>query len=256
MEHDPGWEYERYCAATEAEIVGLAALISDADPAAPVATCPEWTLARMTKHLGIVHRWAEYIVRTGAPGRVDQRDIDAGLPATADAYPAWLGDGGTRLVATLRAAGPDAPVWAWGTDQHARWWARRMLHETTVHRADAELALGREPEIDADAAVDGIDEFLALLHYGRRTSGGLAELPSGGETVHLHATDRDGEWMITLGPDGMTWQRGHGKGSVAVRGPAATLLLFAYGRVRPDDERLTVFGDRDLLATWQEKTAL
>jgi uncharacterized protein (TIGR03083 family) len=235
VEHDPGWEHERYCAATGAEIARLAALISDADPAAPVLTCPEWTLARMTRHLGIVHRWAEYIVRTRAPGRVNQRDIDAGLPATEDAYPGWLDDGGALLVATLRAAGPDAPVWAWGADQHARWWARRMLHETTVHRADAELA---------------------LLPYGGRTSAGLAELPSGGETVHLHATDRDGEWMITLGPDGMTWQRGHGKGSVAVRGPAAVLLLFAYGRVRPDDERLSAFGDRDLLATWQEKTAL
>jgi uncharacterized protein (TIGR03083 family) len=249
-------DFEGYCAATEAEIAGLAELVGGADLGTPVPTCPEWTLARMIKHLGIVHRRTEHVVRTRATGPVDQRSIDAGLPAAEAGYPQWLAAGAAPMVAALRAAGPDAPVWAWGPDQHARFWARRMLHETTVHRADAEFALGREPEIDAEVAADGIDEFLGMLLAVPRVRDRLAGLGRDGETIHLHATDHDGEWMITLTPGGMTWEHGHGKGSAAVRGPAALLLLLAYGRVPLDDVRLTVFGDPELFRTWQENAAL
>jgi uncharacterized protein (TIGR03083 family) len=131
-----------------------------------------------------------------------------------------------------------------------------MLHETMVHRVDAELSLGIEPSLDPVAAADGVSEFLANARLGSRPSQRLTELPAG-QTVHLHATDDgqdfDGEWLISLGGDvGYTWSHGHAKGTVAVRGPAALLLLLTYGRVRPDDERLTVFGDASLLATWQD----
>ena len=30
----------------------------------------------------------------------------------------------------------------------ARYWARRMAHETAVHRADGQIALGQRPQID------------------------------------------------------------------------------------------------------------
>jgi hypothetical protein len=78
----------------------------------------------------------------------------------------------------------------------------------------------------------------------------LRKLGRAGETLHLHATDHHGEWMITLGPDGVSWERGHGKGSVAVRGTTSDLLLLTYGRLRPDDERFAVFGDQELLSSW------
>jgi hypothetical protein len=38
-----------------------------------------------------------------------------------------------------------------------------MLHETTVHRADAELALGVEPVISPAVAVDGGSGLFANL---------------------------------------------------------------------------------------------
>jgi uncharacterized protein (TIGR03083 family) len=129
-----------------------------------------------------------------------------------------------------------------------------MLHETTVHRADAELSVGIAPEIDPVVAADGISEFLQVVRMGSRPSKRLAELPSG-HAIHLHATDdglgESGEWLISLADGDFTWSHGHAKGTVAVRGPAALLLLLAYGRVRPDDERLTVFGDEAVLASWQ-----
>ena len=105
-------------------------------------------------------------------------------------------------------------------------------------------------------AADGIEEFLANLPSARRPSEHLASLPAGA-SLHLHATDADGEWLIRFAGDGgVEWSRGHAKATTAVRGPVAELLLFTYGRVPGTDPRLTVFGDPALLEAWQEKTAL
>jgi uncharacterized protein (TIGR03083 family) len=128
-----------------------------------------------------------------------------------------------------------------------------------VHRVDAETALGLDPSVEAAVAADGIDEFLATAPHGSRPAKRLAELPAG-QSIHLHATDvglgEAGEWLISMGEggctDGYTWSHGHAKGSLAVRGPAALLLLLAYGRIRAGDERLTFFGDESLIASWQE----
>src|SRR5262249_52451545 len=127
--------------------------------------------------------------------------------------------------------------------------------ETTVHRADAELASHVQPVIDASVASDGIDEFLSNLPSARRPKEHLAEFPAG-QSLHLHATDGDGEWLIRFTDSGIEAERGHAKATTAIRGSLTLLLLFTYGRVRATDERLTVFGDEGLAALWQEKTAL
>jgi uncharacterized protein (TIGR03083 family) len=248
-------EHEEYCTRAEAEIARMARVAAGAAPETPVPSCPEWDLGKLVKHTGIVHRWATMIVATRAAERVPQNALDVGLPAERAQYPQWLAAGATPLVTALREAGPGVIVWTFTGDRDTSWWARRMLHETTVHRVDAELALGLAPELDAVAAADGIDEFLATGPTGSRISPRVAQLP-GGQTIHLHATDEGlgeaGEWLISLGDNGYAWSHGHAKGTVAVRGPAALLLLLVYGRLRPGDERLRVFGDESLLATWQE----
>jgi uncharacterized protein (TIGR03083 family) len=248
-------DHEWLCAGTEAEIARMASVTAGMKPDAPVPTCTGWTAAKLVKHTGIVHRWAERIVATRASDRIEQRDLKVGLPADEAAYPRWLAAGAAPLTAALRSAGPDTAVWAWGAEHSSGWWARRMLHETTVHRADAELALGAWPDIDPAVAADGIEEFLANLPAARRPSARLPELPAG-ESLHLHATDFDGEWLIRFDGGTVTWSRGHEKASAAVRGPVAALLLFTYGRIPGSDARLTVFGDAGLPGTWQEKTAL
>jgi uncharacterized protein (TIGR03083 family) len=248
-------DHEWLCARTETEIARMASATAGADPGTRVPTCAGWTIARLVKHTGIVHRWAERIVATRASARIEQRDLEAGLPADEAAYPQWLAAGAAPLAAALRSAGPDTAVWAWGAEQRSGWWARRMLHETTMHRADAEFGLGAWPDIDPVVAADGIEEFLANLPTARRPAEHLAELPAG-ESLHLHATDSDGEWLIRFDGSGVEWSRGHEKASAAVRGPVAALLLFTYGRIPGSDARLTVFGDAALLGIWQEKTAL
>ena len=66
-----------------------------------------------------------------------------------------------------------------------------------------------------------------------------ARLTGHGETVHLHQTDGDGEWIVTLG-DRITVERGHTKADTAVRGTGSDLLLMLWRRVPPS--QLEVLG--------------
>lgn len=239
-----------YCDAVAAEVRRFGDVIASADLNTPVATTPPWSLAKLLKHIGTIHRWAGQMVQTNAQERLDFKLLDLHLPPDEAAYPSWFAAGGEQLVATLRAADPDAPMWAWGADHHARFWMRRMAHETSMHRVDAELALGRQPALDAAIAVDGIDEFLENLPHAAYFAPNVKELRGNGESIHFHCTDTEGEWLIELQPDGFRWEHGHGKGSAAVRGAAADLLLLMYGRRKHGEGGFEVFGDSSVLDRW------
>ena len=244
-----------FCEAGEAEIAALAAVVADVpDLSAEVPTCPGWTVADLAGHTGSVHRWATSIMVSHADSRTPLPEPQTPW-SSADELAEWLAAGAKPLFTALRWAGPVTPVWTWGPGRTSGWWARRVVHETAVHRADAELAVGvAAPVIDPVVAADGIDEFLFNLPSARRPYQHLASLPTG-SSLHLHATDADGEWLVRFTESGIAWERGHTKATVAVRGPVATLLLFTYGRVAPADPRLAVFGDSALLDAWQQKTA-
>lgn len=247
-----------HCTHLTAEITAFADLVAQADLTVPVPSCPGWDLAALVAHQGRVHRWAERTVATRAQARIDGAGLEERPPTGVDAA-SWLRDGGDRLVATLLAVDPDEPIWAWGTDQHARFWSRRQLHETAIHRADAELALGRDPVVDPAVALDGIDELLDNLPAAGYFATATTELRGNGETIHLHATDgagRAGEWMITLLPDRFEYAHAHGKADVAVRAGTGDLLLLVYNRRSADDPRFEVFGDRSRLDFWLTRSAL
>jgi uncharacterized protein (TIGR03083 family) len=245
-----------FCERAEKELSAFASVVADApDIDADVPTCPGWTLAGLARHTGTIHRWATEIVATRATRRIAAPEA-ASPWESAGGYAEWIGGGAVPLLDTLRAAGPLTAVWSWGPGRTSGWWARRVLHETTVHRADAELATGvTDPDIDPAVAADGIDEFLFNLPSARRPYRHLAELPTGA-SLHLHATDADGEWVIRFTDSGIAWERGHEKATTAVRGPVAALLLFTYGRRAAGDPRLAVSGDAALPGLWQQKTAL
>lgn len=245
-------EHPEYVAATAAEIVRFADLVANADLDAPVPSCPGWDVAKLTRHTGSAHRWATQIIAIRATEAVSPRDLDLGLPAQRTGIPAWLAAGAAPLRAAL-AVDPATTVWSWGPEQSVGFWARRMLHETTVHRADAQLALGLEPEIEPAIAADGVGEFLANVPSlaGDR----IRALGGAGQSLHLHATDAPGEWTITLTPDGFTWDAGHGTATVAIRGTVTDLLLCVYGRRRPHDaDRYEVFGDASVADRWLAAT--
>jgi uncharacterized protein (TIGR03083 family) len=254
VSNEAEWKYQDYCDALEAEATHFADVVRGVDPATPVPSCPGWTIADLIKHHGSSQRRAAYVVQHSSQEPVLSHDCRADLPDDPAGYAPWFAAGTRPLIATLRAADPDTPVWTNGADQHARYWARRILYEAVVHRADAELALGREPRIQPRVAADGIEEFLTNIQCFPWVAESLRELEADGETLHFHSTDYEGEWIVTLNGGAFSWERGHKRATVAVRGTASDLLLLAYGRFAAS--RFTVIGDDQLLAQWLSKSAL
>jgi uncharacterized protein (TIGR03083 family) len=220
----------------------LADLAALADPDAPVPTCPGWTLRDLVAHTGGVHRWAAALVRGDAGA-----DPDAELEAPTGDPVEWFRAGHAALVAALRAAPADLATWSFlPAPSPLAFWARRQAHETAVHRADAEVAVGSP---DAAAAfppafaADGIDELLTgfLARPGR--------LRSTPEYRLLVAPDDVPErWLVVVGPDGTRTERGTGPAGCTLRGPAGLLYLFLWNRV----PAVPVDGDAALAARWRE----
>jgi uncharacterized protein (TIGR03083 family) len=252
----PRWEPSAYVEAVRVEIGRMADAVRGVHPATVVPTCPDWTIAQLVRHTGTVHRWAGQMVRDRATERLDTRTLDLGLPDDPGEYAEWLAAGAAPLVAAFSAADPDAAMWAWGADQHARFWPRRMLHETTVHRVDAELATGVAPRVDGAVAVDGIDELLENLPSAAYFRPRVAELRGHGESIGLRSSDRDDRWLIRLEPDGFRWERGDGAATVTVTAGTGDLLLLVYGRRALRDDRFELVGDVPVLERWLERAAL
>jgi hypothetical protein len=102
------------------------------------------------------------------------------------------------------------------------------------------LATDRTTPVDRALAVDGIDEFLDVFLPEADTTRNL-----GNGTIHLHATDGEGEWLLTVDGAETQVERGHAKGDVAVRASASDLLLMLWRRVSPSG--LDVLGDAPVL---------
>ena len=132
-----------------------------------------------------------------------------------------------------------------------------MAHETAVHLADAELAVGRDVRIAADLAVDGIDEWLGFA-AGPDDQSQPLPLPAEGQTLHVHVTDDPldgaGEWLVRRTREGLAVEPGHAKADVAVRGPAAPLFLTLMRRLPAAECGVEVLGDQELFAYWLEHT--
>ena len=237
-------EYADYCTALRREGHALTAAASGAGVDAPVVSCPEWKIADLLGHVGRLHRWVASIVEAVGDDPSDHWS-DAEPPPPADRLE-WF-DGGVDLVTdALARVGPTTPAWSWTTDRTAGFWARRQANETAVHRWDAQTATGNTGPIEHALAVDGIDEYFGLIPFWKRAP----ELNGAGESMHLHATDGDGEWFVRLAADGVVVTNEHAKADVALRAPASDLGLFLYGRVAPTVGE--VFGDASLLERWQQ----
>jgi uncharacterized protein (TIGR03083 family) len=248
-------EHKRNLDATAVEIATMAAGLDGADMSTPVPSCPEWDVAELTRHTGRVHRWVRHLVSTRATQMVRWKDIPMDVPDSSQHLPAWLAAGAEPLVAEL-SVDPSTAVWTFSPDQTVGWWGRRQLHETVVHRCDAQLALGVEPTVETEIALDGIDELIRglLPHSGAPKK--LAALGRAGDSLHVHATDGAGEWTVVFTDSGFTAEAGHSKSTVAVRGTATDLLLLLWNRRTPDGPRFETFGDGELLAAWLRATVL
>lgn len=159
------------------------------DLGSPVPDCPGWTLADLGRHLGVVHRWASDIVRSGElAGRTEPPSDPAAL---AD----WLAEGASALLDALATTDPQRPTWTFGPPPRlARFWSRRQAHETTMHLRDAQRAVGVVTPLDATVAADGIDEVLTVF-FGRQVrSDALRPIE---QPIGFAVTDADvGPWVL------------------------------------------------------------
>ncbi|ATL31087.1 maleylpyruvate isomerase N-terminal domain-containing protein [Streptomyces formicae] len=258
-------------AAIAAESARFAEVIEGADLATPVPGCPGWTLLDLVRHAGSVQRWFAVLLRQSVQEPPRAREVDLRLPAGDEGWPGWLRAGAAEAADVFGSTDLDAPMWTWGADRHARFWVRRMLFETLVHRVDAEAALGLPSTIDPALAADGVDEFLVNLPFATPFAPGVARLRGAGETIRFRRTDvadsadsmdpvvSAGEWLVRLGPDEFgvvreaAGDREH-PAAATVAGPAADLLLLLYGRTDRADAAFEVSGDEALLARWSDNS--
>jgi uncharacterized protein (TIGR03083 family) len=208
---------------------GLAlARAAEAQPSAAVPAAPGWDTTALLRHVGTGFARATVVLRTGTMQRPSPED---GMltDAPSDGVGGWYREALEALTGELRAIDdPDRPVYAFAPGhQRAGFWPRRMAQEATIHRVDAEQATARPVgAIDPAFAVDGIDELLTVFVPVLSA----ARSPADGTTVHLHATDADGEWLLRFVPGDVVVEEHHAIADVAVRGPAPSLLLWLWGR--------------------------
>ncbi|MEM8705650.1 MAG: maleylpyruvate isomerase family mycothiol-dependent enzyme [Actinomycetota bacterium] len=217
--------------------------LSAATPDAPVAACPGWTTTDLAVHTATVHRRVAAI----CDERATTPPTSPGPDAPSDDPFAWCHDAVDIVADALVGIGADEPVWTW-TDRHdGGFYHRRMIHETVVHRWDAETAVGAPAEIDPIIAADGIDELMSVgMRF--RSSGVPIDYPSG--SVALLATDTGHRWSL-VAVEGVL---GVGRDDAAITatdatltGRAAALLLSLWGRGGDDAEPR---GDAAVAAAW------
>src|SRR5258706_8285931 len=137
-----------------------------------VPTCPGWTLRELVHHLGRTHLWAAAHIEQARPTPLsdeEQEALWATMPADTDVLD-WYAATNARLVAAMVAAPADLACWSFlPAPSPLAFWARRQAHEAAIHRADAELAIGRPYTVSDGFALDGIDEL--LLRFFSRARG-------------------------------------------------------------------------------------
>lgn len=205
-----------------------------ADTAIP--SCPDWTMHDLLKHMSDVAQfWSGVIDARGevpAPG--SGRDRGSDLFELYDSAVAGLCD-------RLSSAPDPSPIWTWlGKRKVSPWLLRRLDAETSLHLWDACSSTpdGAVP-LDPTFACDAVDEYFDTITFTK----------SPPVSLHLHATDADGEWSISTDDDGeRVVTHEHVKADVAVRGTASDVLLMLWGRKAAAE--LEVFGDANIVDTW------
>jgi uncharacterized protein (TIGR03083 family) len=219
----------------------LEAYATDRDARIPWSD--RWTVRSVARHVAGAHHVVAGIV-LGRP------TADFGLldsieqPAKDDpAFPAWSASGSAAVCDALRTTDLDEPCWtSIPAGRGVRYWLRRITHETTIHRWDAELGAGIDhAPIDPALAADGVDEYLTLGLPLLRAAGSSPAAPP----LLVECTDTEASWHVELA-DGGGCSVGAASDPVAttLRGPAAGLLLWLYGRAPHHQLGIEVTGDR------------
>ena len=237
-----------WLAALRADGPALRDAVDEAGPDAAVPGCPGWTVAELVEHLTSLLKWVRVTVSRGEITRPEPRVVPQPRPGWPDALEGLRREL-TGTIETLDALDPEFPAWTWPAQaKKAGFWHRRIAHEVSVHRWDAEAAAGRPTPIETKLAADGVNEVLdTWLPAGRRRE--PTELQG---VVHLTATDAAYEWFVRLRGAGVALldigtildtDDHHARAEAT--GTASDLQLVLMGR-RPL-ETLSVSGDKRLI---------
>lgn len=214
-----------------------------------IPTCPGWRARHLVAHLGAVHRWAAAQVNGSATemvGGASEAEMLAQAPPENELLD-WFSAGHRALVESLRRAPVDLQCWTFLDAPSPRaFWVRRQAHETAVHRADAELAVGSLPRFAPDFACDGIEEVLFGFSRRRRPSSESVAV------LGLEATDCECAWRIHMGKEGVSARPGSGPADCVLSGTASDLYLFAWNRLPGDAPSLAGTGDAAAVELWRE----
>lgn len=235
-------------------------VLRDANPAAPVPSCPEWTAADLLWHLTEVQLFWGVIARDLLS---DPGPSEAAKPPRADDYDGLLAQFDTasaQLIAALETHAADVPVWTWSEDHTIGFIRRRMAQEALIHRLDAELTVGAVTDLDPALAADGVVEGFEIF-YGGRTPAWATFDPTG-PTGRLVMTDTGDELLLQVG----TLSGTHPRGSTYTDEPSVLVLesgeptftvtatardLDAWLWQRPTLQELRIDGRRDDFAKLQ-----
>jgi uncharacterized protein (TIGR03083 family) len=239
----PAMDYPRFLDCLAADFARLRA-VAPTDLAAAVPTCPGWTVADLTRHVGAVYLHKTAAIREGAePDPWPPKEL-------ADEEPLALLDRAyAELVEQFAAHRPEDRAGSWYTpDQTVGFWIRRMAQETVIHRIDAELGTGQPvAPVPDDLATDGIDELLKVfLEFSVAAWGDYFTDILAGSPGRTYTVRTDGAaWRVRTGPGLTAVEDGPGDdpADVTVSGPPAAVLRWVWNReAAGEPSRVTVQG--------------
>lgn len=193
----------------------LKAAALTAGPSARLHNCPKWTMNDLVTHLvtGL----------SSTVAAITDRPADPLPPADwADALGRWDGQRlAVREALRLPGETPVRSPFPGGGLLTVGRWARRLAHETAIHRLDAESALPEPPATRyADVfALDGIDEFLTFFVPRRAAQqDGVVRIETG-----------DRAWMVVL-RSGEVPTLGDGPADLTITGSPDDVYRALWGR--------------------------
>ena len=225
----------------------LIALIAPHGLDRPVPACLPWDVRKVLAHLATVYDHKVVAMRLGR--KPNQGEWVTDEPYGKDTVE-WFADEHAKLLAELMAHSPKDHAWSWWEpDQSVGFWCRRMALETVVHRVDVETAFGVPRQVDAELAVDGIDEILTVMLAGDDEA--ATAVPGTGRVEVLSG---DASWTVVLEESRTEVMPGRKTSPHAVlSGDPAALFLYLWGRAPVDT--LERHGDESRIALMRSRLA-
>jgi uncharacterized protein (TIGR03083 family) len=238
----------RFLKCLDADYRRMHDVASGLDMAAPVPSCPDWTVKDLLEHTAMV-----YLHKVAATelGREDMADWPPPLPGDTPVEAFELAYGKLTNMFATHDPSDHSGTW-YDPDQTVGFWIRRMAQETVIHRRDAELAAGDPTPADVELAIDGIAELLDIFiayptHKWNEECKPVLE-PANGDTLLVDAAGT--RWLAEITLGGVEVSRpGHVPDvTVRVNGAPSAVLFWLWNRWHDSDGRVDVSGDDDAVA--------